>query len=299
MSYIRFKGGKEVLQANVMPQKNIVTLSFAEEPVVSSAGFEAFLDADCELRIGDYLAYTTVFRNDEVTAAYNGYQLSNDGSVYTVPVPTVTFSASDGGSIEGEKNQSVTDYGSLVIPTPVPDENYTFSGWVPEIKSAGVIEKNVHFTAVFQYVPTLEELKAAKKSEVAAACNAIITAGIDVALPDGSVEHFSLEENSEKHDQLNLFGKQVQLAAGATQLEYHQDDHPCRYYTAEEMQQIITAAVSHVSFHTTYCNSLNMWIAGAESADEVNGVYYGAEIPEEYRSKVLSDYMAAMAAQNA
>ena len=107
---------------------------------------------------------------------------------------------------------------------------------------------------------------------------------------DGSVEHFSLTE----HDQLNLFGKQVQLAAGAEQLEYHSDGQPCRYYSAADMQTIITAAMQHVSYHTTYCNAVNMWIAGCESAEEVQAIYYGAVVPAEYQSDVLKAYIASM-----
>ena len=136
------------------------------------------------------------------------------------------------------------------------------------------------------YVLTLAELQAAKKAEVSAACEQIIYAGITVDLPDGP-EHFSLTEK----DQINLFGKQAQLAAGADQLEYHQDGHPCRYYSAAEMQQIITAAMEHASYHTTYCNSLNMWIAGTGTAEELDAIFYGADIPEEYQSEVLRDYL--------
>lgn len=136
------------------------------------------------------------------------------------------------------------------------------------------------------YVPTLTELQAVKKAEMSAACEQIIYAGITVTLSDGP-EHFSLTEK----DQINLFGKQAQLAAGAQQLEYHQDGHPCRYYSAAEMQQIITAAMEHVSYHTTYCNSLNMWIAGTESAEDAENIFYGADIPEEYQSEVLKDYL--------
>lgn len=136
------------------------------------------------------------------------------------------------------------------------------------------------------YVPTLAELQATKKTEVSAACEQIIYAGIMVQLPDGP-EHFSLTEK----DQINLFGKQAQLAAGADRLEYHQDGHPCRYYSAAEMQQIVTAAMEHVSYHTTYCNSLNMWISGTETAEELEPIFYGADIPEEYQSEVLKDYL--------
>ncbi len=108
------------------------------------------------------------------------------------------------------------------------------------------------------YTPTLAELQVAKKAEVAAACEQAIYRGVSVTLTDGDVEHFSLTE----HDQINLFGKQSQLAVGVTQLEYHADGQPCRYYSATDMQSIIQAAMRHVSYHTTYCNAINMWIAG-------------------------------------
>lgn len=136
------------------------------------------------------------------------------------------------------------------------------------------------------YVPTMDELKATKKQEVGTSCEQIIYAGVDVELENG-VEHFALTEK----DQINLFGKQAQLAAGVEQLEYHQDGHSCRYYTAAEMQRIIEAAMFHVSYHTTYCNSLNMWIAAAETEEELAGIFYGADIPAQYISVVLADYL--------
>lgn len=148
-----------------------------------------------------------------------------------------------------------------------------------------------------KYIPTLEQVKEWKKQEVGRACNAVIASGVDVTFPDGTTEHFSLEENGTKHDQINLFGKQYQLASGATVVEYHQDGQPCKYYPAEYMQMIITAAMEWVSYHTTYCNSLNMWIAGATSKEEVSGIFYGADIPEEYQSEVLKDYLTKIAAE--
>ena len=115
----------------------------------------------------------------------------------------------------------------------------------------------------------------------------MIYAGVDVELLSGTTEHFSLTE----HDQLNLFGKQAQLAAGAAQLEYHADGQPCRYYNAADMQSIITAAMWHVSYHTTYCNALNMWIAGCKTAEDVQEIFYGVDVPEEYQSEVLKAYI--------
>lgn len=142
--------------------------------------------------------------------------------------------------------------------------------------------------------PTLEEVQALKRQEVRQICEQTICAGVDVELPSGWA-HFSLSQN----DQLNLFGKQAQLAAGAKQLEYHEDGQSCRYFTAEEMQLVITAAMRWVSYHTTYCNSLYVWIAGAETIEEVNTIFYGADIPEEYQSQVLKDYLAETVAEAA
>ena len=106
------------------------------------------------------------------------------------------------------------------------------------------------------------------------------------------MEHFSLTE----HDQLNLFGKQAQLAAGAERLEYHADGQPCRYYSAADMEAIVQAAMWHVSYHTTYCNAINMWIAGCQTAEEVQEIFYGADVPEQYRSEVLDAYLLQIAA---
>ena len=139
------------------------------------------------------------------------------------------------------------------------------------------------------YVPTLEELQSVKKQEIAAACEQKIYAGVDVELPTGK-EHFSLTEK----DQLNLFGKQAQMANGSERFEYHQDGFPCRYYTKEEMQMIVQAALGFVTYHTTYCNALNIWIDCAETVEEVNDIVYGCAVPERYQSEVLRDILAVV-----
>lgn len=146
------------------------------------------------------------------------------------------------------------------------------------------------------YVPTPEEqllaAQSAKRREVSATCEQIIYNGINVVLENGNVEHYSLTE----HDQINLFGKQAQIAAGVEQLEYHADGQPCRYYSVVDMQSLIQAAMFHVSYHTTYCNALNMWIAGCQEAEECQKIFYGADVPEKYRSEVLITYLEQITA---
>lgn len=284
MSYVRFKGSTEVFE--IILRFAGINLMKLLPPIPGdadlTAGFELLTDAKGGKVYGDYSNYTTIYRKLDDGSVI----LSNDGSVWEKPVYTVNFSGSN-CQIIGEAKQTPGRFEEMIIPDVVPEENFEFLGWSPEIPESGTVDRNITFYAQIKYVPTLEEVKAAKKTEISAACEQIIHDGIDVVMPDGSVEHFSLLSN----DQINLFGKQAQLAAGATHLEYHQDGHPCRYYTAEEMQIIIKAAIEHVSYHTTYCNSLNMWIADAESVNEVNSIYYGADIPEKYQSDVLKDYL--------
>lgn len=140
---------------------------------------------------------------------------------------------------------------------------------------------------------TLDEWKEYKKKEVAKACSETIYNGLDIELSDGTTKHFTLRESEMFHDQLNLLGAQVKLIAGEKTIEYHPDGEPCVYYSAADMQTIITMAMNFVSYHQTYCNSMNMWIAGCEDIDSVKAISYGDEIPEQYQSDVLKVKLAA------
>lgn len=89
MAYLKFLNSSEVYKCKVIPQDNIVTLKFDSEMEVSTAGFDLYLDEKCQtdIGVGFYHAFTTIYRNDDTTAEYNGYQLSKDGSVYVEPKP--------------------------------------------------------------------------------------------------------------------------------------------------------------------------------------------------------------------
>lgn len=137
-------------------------------------------------------------------------------------------------------------------------------------------------------VVDIEQIRSSKLAEVSRRCEDTIYAGTEVTLTDGSEEHISLTEK----DQINLFGKQAQLAAGAAKLEYHEDGKLCRFYDAADMQQIIQTAMQFVSFHTTYCNSLNVWIKAETDADVIKAINYGDEVPDAYKSEVLAAYEA-------
>lgn len=137
---------------------------------------------------------------------------------------------------------------------------------------------------------SLEDARKAKYQEIAKACEQTIYAGVDVPTSSG-VEHFSLTEK----DQINLFGKKMQLLAGEEKLEYHEDGHPCKYFSAEDMQNIVNKAMFYVSYYTTYCNALNMWIKSVTKPGDLDQIKWGVKVPEEFQNEVLKDYMKTIA----
>ena len=185
-----------------------------------------------------------VFANT-VPASWNGdIQLYTDGDILATTLSGWTTVYRDEG-----QTVYLSDDGSVYVPPADPEP----------------------VTPPEPYEPTLAELQAAKKQEISQACEQAIYSGVSVTLTDGSTEHFALTE----HDQLNLFGKQIELSAGVTRLKYHTDGQPCRYYDAADMQLIVTAAMDYVSYHTTYCNSLYSWIGGAQTAEEIQQINSG------------------------
>ena len=137
---------------------------------------------------------------------------------------------------------------------------------------------------------SLEDAKKLKYQEIATACEQAIYGGVDVAISSGT-EHFSLTEK----DQLNLFGKKMQLLAGEEKLEYHEDGQPCKYFSAADMQNIVERAMFFVSYNTTYCNAMNMWIKSITKPSDFEQIQWGAKVPEEFQNEVLKDYMKIIA----
>ena len=132
---------------------------------------------------------------DNVPSEYGDISLYTSGDIQCAYLPGYDTVYRDEG-----KTVYLSDDGSVYAPPKQPE------GSEPVLPSE-------------PYVPTAEELLTAalaqKKAEVSQECEQIIYRGVTVTLSDGSVEHFRRTE----HDQINLFGKQAQQAAGANQLE--------------------------------------------------------------------------------
>ena len=235
----------------------------------------------------DYSAYTTIYKKVD-----GGIQYSNDGSVYVEKPKIVKFVAGNGGSIDGATEQEVPDYEEVIVPTPTPDENYEFVKWEPEIPVSGVINESRTFTAVFEYVPTLEEVKESKIMEMNDVQQAVIQGGVDVRLTDGTVEHFTLTE----HYQTSLIGLQTKVVAGEESIPWHTSDHAdhCKYYSNADIAIITETALNYVAYHVTYFRDLRIYINALKTKEEVEDIFYGTTIPNEYRSEPLKDMVAVI-----
>lgn len=154
----------------------------------------------------------------------------------------------------------------MEIPKTFPFVNIEVDGQVVTSMTAGVIPGL-----------DIDTLKASKKEEVSAACREAIVSGIDVTISDGSVGHFSLEET----DQINLTAAFSAVQQGAEGYPYHADGQLCRMYPAEDIIAISNAATDHKLYHTTYCNHMMAWARRAETVEELEGIVYGAELPED------------------
>ena len=199
-----------------------------------------------------------------------------------------------------------TKWGDITLYTDGGIECATLVGWTTVYRDEGQTVYLSDDGSVYQtpdpdsggeilppepYTPTLEELQAAKKQEVNAACNKTIVEGFDVALSDGT-HHFTMKEE----DQIAFLTCLALISKGETAIPWHPNGsstQPCVFYSTDDMQKITDAAYEHRTFHTTYCNSLKIWVEATETAEELQEIYYGADVPETYQSDVLKAYLKA------
>ena len=123
----------------------------------------------------------------------------------------------------------------------------------------------------------LEELLPEKLTELDDACRKAIVEGCWVGLADGSIQHFALTEA----DQINLNVALEAVKAGAEGYPYHADGELCRVFSSADINAVAAAAVTHKLYHTTYFNHAKQWATRANTADELAGIHYGAQLPED------------------
>jgi len=125
-------------------------------------------------------------------------------------------------------------------------------------------------------ISTLEGAKQLKLQEMSVYCQQTIYAGVDVVDTKGN-EHFSLTVE----DQANLSALAMAIGAGLTSVPYHANGQLCREFTASEFNSVYTTAKNFVTYNTTLCNHLNVWIKRCTTIDEINAITYTSTLPKD------------------
>ena len=182
----------------------------------------------------------------------------------------IEIAATNGAHRNQTGNFSAVPDGWAIVPLELEDEAMGYLPYIDLTVSDGVV------TAVAQGTipePDLSALRSAKLSELSAACNAAIVAGCDVTLST-TTGHIGLTDE----DQINLTTAVGAVNQGAEGYPYHLDGQLCAIYPAADIIAMGEAATAHKLYHTTYCNHLMAWARRA-TADELEGITYGAELP--------------------
>ena len=285
MQKIRFVKSNLEYNVSLKSNANRIVCTFENESDAKNAPIsEGFVEINEHNGVvqGSYEQYKYIYNkeSDGVTVT-----LTTDKNDAFVEVkPSVTFSASVGGIIDGETVQTVDTYAELVIPTPIANENYKFVEWSPSIPNKGDVTESVSFVAIFEYVPTEEELlsqleimKQDKISELSSACESAIYRGVDV-----NEKHYSytLQDQSNLENAINI-SSQTGL-----DVPYHADGESCALYSLTQLQEIYVAEQVNLTKNQTYFNQIKQYILDTftdiNMIDELQSIVYGTELTGTY-----------------
>lgn len=137
-------------------------------------------------------------------------------------------------------------------------------------------------------INTLEYIKEMKIRQMSKICHDTIVKGVDVVLSDGNTHHFSLEIE----DQIKIQALALKAQTTNELLPWHEDNKPCQFYSPSDIMILYNAMEDLQVYHTTYFNSLKMYILSLNEVEDVAAVVYGIQIPVEYQSDVLKFLLA-------
>lgn len=139
--------------------------------------------------------------------------------------------------------------------------------------------------------PTLEELRTQKVEMANRTCESTIYSGVDAELSAGT-QHFALTPN----DQTNIDSMFTAVTLGATEYPYHADGEKCAMYSAADIMALYVAYKSFVTYQTTYCNFLKIWINRESNYDTVSSISYSDDLPADLKVE-MQDILSKAQAQ--
>lgn len=128
---------------------------------------------------------------------------------------------------------------------------------------------------------TIEAIRDLKINQMSRICRQTIESGFDIEIR-GETKHFSLGTE----DQLNLMSL-GEMAKTQEVIPYHADGEECTFYTANEINAIITEANTFKNYQLIYFNALKSYINALNTLEDIAAVTYGIDIPDAYKTDVL------------
>lgn len=133
------------------------------EPYIPTVTFETHigtLNGQLEQKVSNFKDLTIPTVNVENGYKFKGWsqeipsegEINSDTTFYAVVEDkNIYFNTTVGGSLKGNTKQFVNDYSELVVPTPIAEDGYDFTKWMPEIPRDGEVNvNNTNFCAVFE-----------------------------------------------------------------------------------------------------------------------------------------------------
>ncbi|MFR3659015.1 MAG: hypothetical protein ACLTWK_12190 [Eisenbergiella sp.] len=276
MEFVRFKNDNNIYIVDFdVVSEHVISLTFSGVAIPESYlnGFEQ-LNKDNGIPEGSYEKYTTEYRKYAESPLL--VELSDDNSIYVEPpkpLPVISFYSDFGGTLDGETTQSVSTYEELVIPTPVPNENYEFVEWVPEIPQSGAIEESKSFRATYKYVPPLSEVKANKKYELQNQSALETEKGIQYkenTFPYSASDKNEIRTKMETAIKLNT--SVIVYMSNQIQMEL----------TKEEVIELYRQEEANAIHHNVYLYQMFAYVDSLRSSASVSKVVYGHELTGKY-----------------
>lgn len=284
MEFIRFKNDDNIyiVDFNIV-NEHVLSLEFKESiPSSYLNGFEQ-LNKDNGIPEGSYEKYTTEYRRYAESPLL--VELSDDNSIYIEPpkpLPVISFYSDFGGTLDGETTQRVSTYEELVIPTPVPNENYEFVAWVPEIPHSGAIEGNKSFRATYKYVPPISEVKADKKYELQNQSALETNKGIQYkenTFPYSVSDKNEIRTKMETAIKLNT--SVIVYMSNQIQMEL----------TKDEVTELYRQEEANAIHHNVYLYQMFAYVDSLRSSASISKITYGQELT----GKFLDAYTKSVA----
>lgn len=81
---------------------------------------------------------------------------------------------------------------------------------------------------------------------------------------------------------------------GNEAIAFHSKGNVFRYFTKEEAMLILEAVDDFILYHNSYYNSARTYLESLIDISIINSFKYGDEIPEQYKSQVLMDFVKSI-----